>query len=61
MFNTFKINKNNLINNIKQVKQKNPNSKICAMVKANAYGVGLEQVVPILEDYVDFFGVACFF
>lgn len=61
MFNTFKILKENLINNIKQVKSKNPNSKICAMVKANAYGVGLEQVVPILEEFVDYFGVACFF
>ena len=31
------------------------------MVKANAYGVGLEQIVPILEEFVDYFGVACFF
>ena len=31
------------------------------MVKANGYGVGDEQVVQVLNDYVDFFGVACFF
>ncbi len=61
MFNYIIINKDNLINNIKQVKQNKPNSKICAMVKANAYGVGHKQVVEILNDYVDYFGVACFF
>jgi len=61
MFNYININKDNLINNIKQVKKNNLNSKICAMVKANAYGVGLAEVVQILNDYVDYFGVACFF
>ena len=61
MFNKFVINKDNLINNIKQVAKQNPNSKICAMVKANAYGVGVNQVVKIIDDYVDFYGVACFF
>ena len=61
MFNKILIHKNNLINNIKQVKFENPNSKVCAMVKANAYGVGAKEVVQILEEYVDFWGVACFF
>lgn len=61
MFNNIIINKDNLINNIKQVKRNNPKSKICVMVKANAYGVGQGQVVEILNDYVDYFGVACFF
>lgn len=61
MFNKLIINSNNLINNIKQVKQNNPNSLICAMVKANAYGVGCNQVVQILNEHVDYFGVACFF
>lgn len=61
MFNKIVIYKDNLISNIKQVKQENKNSKICAMVKANAYGVGVNQVVQVLEDYADFFGVACFF
>lgn len=61
MFNEILINKDNLINNIKQVKQNNPNALICAMVKANAYGVGAEIVVPILTNHVDYFGVACFF
>lgn len=61
MFNKMIINRTNLINNVKQVKQKNPNSLVCAMVKANAYGVGLKQVVQTINNYVDFFGVACFF
>ena len=61
MFNEIIIYKDNLINNIKQVKTANQNSKICAMVKANAYGVGMKEVVEILENYVDFWGVACFF
>ena len=61
MFNKFIIYKDNLINNVKQVKLNNPNSKICAMVKADAYGVGDKQVVSILNDYIDCYGVACFF
>ena len=61
MFNSFILIKKNLINNIKQAKLKNPNSKICAMVKADAYGVGAESVVKLLDNYTDFFGVACFF
>ncbi len=61
MFNKLIIYKNNLINNIKQVKKENPNSLVCAMVKANAYGVGDEEVVKTLNNFVDFFGVACFF
>lgn len=61
MFNEFIINKNNLINNIKQVRKNNPNSKLCAMVKANAYGIGLKEVTEISENLVDCFGVACFF
>ena len=55
MFNKFVIYKKNLINNINQIKAKNPQTKICAMVKANAYGVGEQQVVKILNKYVDFF------
>ena len=61
MFNEIIINKSNLINNVKQVKQNNPNSLVCAMVKANAYGVGVYEVVKTIEKHVDFFGVACFF
>ena len=61
MYNEIIISKDNLINNIKQVKKYNPNSLICAMVKANAYGVGVENVVSAIDKYVDYYGVACFF
>lgn len=61
MFNKMILSKTNLINNVKQVKKNNPKSKICAMVKANAYGVGLDFVVQTIQPFVDYFGVACFF
>lgn len=61
MFNEILISRANLINNIEQAKRNNPNSKICVMVKANAYGVGMSQVVNIIDRYVDYYGVACFF
>ena len=61
MINEILISKTNLINNIKQVRLNNPNSLLCAMVKANAYGVGMKEVAKIIDPFVDFYGVACFF
>ena len=61
MFNEILISRANLINNIEQARRNNPNSKICVMVKANAYGVGMSEVVSVIDDYVDCYGVACFF
>lgn len=61
MYNEIIISRDNLINNIKQVKSNNPKSKICIMVKANAYGVGMHEVVSVIDEYVDCYGVACFF
>lgn len=57
-FNTLVINKNNLLFNFKTIKNKANNKKICAMVKANAYGHGLKNVVLTLRNFVDFFGVS---
>ena len=59
MFNKLYISKSNLINNVNQLKSKHNNIKLCAMVKANAYGVGAKFVVKTLTDFVDFFGVSC--
>lgn len=59
MFNKYIINKDTLIKNIKQAKNKN--SKICVMAKADCYGLGMKQVSKIIDNYVDFYGVACFF
>lgn len=61
MFNKILIDQQRLNNNIKQVILSNPNSKVCAMVKANAYGVGTKEVVKTIDEFVDFYGVACFF
>ena len=53
------ILKNKLLNNVEVIKSKLPNDcKLCAMVKANAYGHGLKEIVEILKNEVDFFGVA---
>ena len=53
-----KIFKKNLIYNILQIKKQIKNKKVCAMVKANAYGHGLDKVVKGISPYVDYFGVA---
>ncbi len=44
------INKKNLLHNIKHLTKNN--KKICAVVKANAYGHGIENIVPIIDDFV---------
>lgn len=56
-FNSKKINIKNLKYNFNYLKNKINNKKICAMVKANAYGHGVESVVNNLKN-ADFFGVA---
>lgn len=53
------INENALLHNIQRVKQFAPNSPIIAMVKANAYGHGMERVSQVLAPEVDMLGVAC--
>ena len=58
MFNCFYIYKNKLLSNLNEIKKQNPHSKICAMVKANAYGLGINQIVRLLDNRVDFFGVS---
>lgn len=48
-----------LLHNLNCIKHLAPEKKIVAMVKANAYGCGLKNVLPVLEGLVDAFGVAC--
>ena len=55
----IEINSAALRHNIAQIKQRCPQKKIIAMVKANAYGCGLARVVPVLAPEVDYFGVSC--
>lgn len=59
MFNIVFFNKINLIHNILQIKKRANKQKICAMVKANAYGTGLKNTVKTLRKYVAYFGVSC--
>lgn len=53
------INQAALLHNFRMIQKYSNNKKIIAMVKANAYGLGIKDVVPTLAQYVDGFGVAC--
>ncbi|STX28671.1 alanine racemase [Legionella beliardensis] len=53
------IDKEALLHNLAEIKHYAPGKKIIAMVKANAYGCGLQAVVPVLDGQVYAFGVAC--
>lgn len=58
---TATIDLNALVNNFRYIKKKAPNSKILAVLKANAYGHGLERIANALsvgEYQADAFGVA---
>lgn len=56
--NEYIINKNNLKTNVQKVRRRVGNNvKICAVVKADAYGLGVENVIPIIDDEVDFYAV----
>ncbi|MGY4674633.1 alanine racemase [Ursidibacter arcticus] len=55
---TATINGSALRHNLKLIKSLAPNSKICAVVKANAYGQGIRCVTKTIENMVDAFGVA---
>ena len=55
---TASIDKQALIDNVKHIRSLVPNSKIIAVVKANAYGHGLFPVANALKDHADAFAVA---
>lgn len=57
LLNKFEVYPQNIVANIKKFKT-HCGAKICAIVKADAYGHGIEGVVPYIKQYVDFFGVA---
>lgn len=52
------IDTNALLHNLDCIRKRAPGKQIAAMVKANAYGCGLNHIIPALEGKVDFFGVA---
>ncbi len=55
---TALINRRALRHNLQRVRELAPNSRLIAIVKANAYGHGLTQVGCAVEESVDGFGVA---
>ena len=52
------VNRKSILHNIEFFKQKSPSSSLMAVVKANAYGHGMEGVAQLLDEKVDCFGVA---
>ena len=48
-----------LLHNLSIVKQYAPKQQNVAMVKANAYGCGIQSIVSTLDPHVQHFGVAC--
>jgi alanine racemase len=54
----LEINLAQLKQNLEAIRAHVAPAKIMPMVKANAYGHGVEGVAPFIEPYVDYFGVA---
>lgn len=54
----LEVNLSQLKKNIEAICAQVAPAKVMAMVKANAYGHGVEGVAPFLEPYLDYFGVA---
>lgn len=54
----FYIDRKKLLSNIEIIKEKINGSKICAVVKANAYGHGINHICTSLQNCVDYFAVA---
>lgn len=54
----LEINLSQLRKNLEAIRACVAPAKVMPMVKANAYGHGVDGVAPFLEPYVDYFGVA---
>lgn len=54
----LEINLNQLRKNLEAIRAHVAPAKVMPMVKANAYGHGIEGVAPFIEPYADYFGVA---
>lgn len=58
MLNYIEISKENLLHNFQLFRNfVHPKTKIVSLVKANAYGHGMKEVVEILNDEVDYFQI----
>ena len=54
----LEVNLTQLKNNLEAIRTRVGPAKVMPMVKANAYGHGVDGVVPFIEPYVDYIGVA---
>ena len=54
----LEVNLSTLRKNVEAIRQKVSPAKVLVMLKANAYGHGIEGVAPYIEPYVDQIGVA---
>lgn len=54
----FVIYLREILNNLNRVKASLPHAKICAVIKANAYGFGYKKICYLLRNSVDYFAVA---
>ena len=54
----IEVNLKRIGDNLNIIKSYSSSQKVCAMVKANAYGHGLIEVARFLQDKVDYLGVA---
>jgi alanine racemase len=54
----LEVNLHQLKNNLQAIRRQVAPAWVMPMVKANAYGHGVDGVVPFLEPYVDYLGVA---
>jgi alanine racemase len=54
----LEVNLNQLKQNVAAIRAHVGGAKVMPMVKANAYGHGVDGVAPFIEPYVDYFGVA---
>ncbi|WP_392562925.1 alanine racemase [Orbus sturtevantii] len=55
---TIEISISGLLHNVAFFRNLSPNSKIMAIVKANAYSHGKEKIATLLDNHIDYFGVA---
>lgn len=54
----LEVDLSQLKNNLEAIRRQVAPAKVMPMVKANAYGHGMDGVVPFIEPYVDYIGVA---
>src|SRR5215211_7099245 len=54
----IEVNLPQLKKNIEAIREHVAPAKVMPMIKANAYGHGVDGVAPFIEPYVDYFGVA---